>query len=119
MNDQRGWIGTYTCRPRPPDVFGKPSIPASARISRSTGATLAACEKSVPGCGSRSIRSWSRLSSSEAPDRPGVEGRGAEVGHQATTASSVGHTSSAGRPLGKVIVAVSTHSGAPFGTRFW
>ena len=38
---------------------------------------------------------------------------------QATTASSVGQTSSAWRPEGKSIRAVSTQSGAPLGTRFW
>ena len=36
---------------------------------------------------------------------------------QANTAGSVGHTSAALRPDGKVISAVSTQSGAPFGTR--
>ena len=39
--------------------------------------------------------------------------------HHATTASSVGQTSSAWRPEGNSIRAVSTYSGAPFGTRFW
>ena len=38
---------------------------------------------------------------------------------QAATATSVGQTSSAVRPDGKVTVAVSTYSGAPLGTRFW
>nr|WP_284454697.1 hypothetical protein [Actinomadura madurae] len=38
---------------------------------------------------------------------------------QAITATSVGQTSSAERPLGNAIRAVRTQSGAPFGTRFW
>jgi NAD(P)H-dependent flavin oxidoreductase YrpB (nitropropane dioxygenase family) len=38
---------------------------------------------------------------------------------QATTAGSVGQTSSAERPLGNSMRAVFTHSGAPLGTRFW
>ena len=38
---------------------------------------------------------------------------------QATTASDVGATSSAVRPEGKAMCAVSTHAGAPDGTRFW
>ena len=38
---------------------------------------------------------------------------------QAATAASVTHTSSAVRPDGNVIVAVSTYGGAPFGIRFW
>ena len=36
---------------------------------------------------------------------------------QASTAGSVGHTSSAVRPDGNVIRAVCTHSGAPLGIR--
>ena len=39
--------------------------------------------------------------------------------HQATVARFVGQTSSAVRPLGKLMCAVSTHSGAPLLTRFW
>jgi hypothetical protein len=39
--------------------------------------------------------------------------------HQAGTASSVGQISSAVRPDGKVMVAVSRYGGAPLGTRFW
>ena len=39
--------------------------------------------------------------------------------HQATVASSVGQTSSAVRPLGKAMCAVSTHGGAPLLMRFW
>ena len=38
---------------------------------------------------------------------------------QASTATSVGHTSSAVRPLGKRICTVSSQSGAPLGARFW
>ena len=34
-------------------------------------------------------------------------------------AASTGHSSVALRPLGNVTVAVSSHSGAPLGTRFW
>ena len=37
----------------------------------------------------------------------------------AITASEVGAISSAVRPEGKVISAVSTYDGAPWGTRFW
>ena len=39
--------------------------------------------------------------------------------HHATVASSTGHTSSAVRPDGNAMVAVSTHSGAPLLIRFW
>ncbi|CAM5484632.1 hypothetical protein SCYAM73S_08495 [Streptomyces cyaneofuscatus] len=54
------------------------------------------------------------------PDRPGVEGEGAEgLAAQITAASSVGQSSSAGRPLGKAIRAVGIHSGRFFGARFW
>ena len=34
-NVHRGSIGTYTCRPRPPEVFGWPSIPSSCSSARS------------------------------------------------------------------------------------
>ncbi len=101
-------MGTKMCSPRPPEVFGHPSMPSSCRISRTCGATRAASAKSVPGWGSRSIRSWSGESTSSL-----VTGQGWNVivpmfAAQATTASSVGATSSAVRPLGKPIVAVST-----------
>lgn len=36
-----------------------------------------------------------------------------------TAASSVGHISSALRPLGKVMCAVGIQSGIPLGARFW
>ncbi|GAA3210078.1 hypothetical protein GCM10020256_07900 [Streptomyces thermocoprophilus] len=38
---------------------------------------------------------------------------------QTTAASSVGHISSALRPLGKVMWAVGIQSGMLFGARFW
>ena len=39
--------------------------------------------------------------------------------HHTTVASSVGQTSSAVRPLGNAMCAVSTHGGAPLLIRFW
>ena len=47
------------------------SSPASARTSRSTWAAGTASSKSVPGCGSRSMRSWSGLSVFSARDGQG------------------------------------------------
>ena len=38
---------------------------------------------------------------------------------QTGTAVTVGQISSAGRPLGKRTSTVSSHVGAPLGTRFW
>ena len=38
---------------------------------------------------------------------------------QITLASSVTHSSSACRPEGKLTRTVSTHGGAPWGSRFW
>ena len=48
--------------PRLPLVLIQAVSPASARTSRSAGATAAASANPVPGCGSRSIRSSTGLS---------------------------------------------------------
>lgn len=108
MNDQRGSIGTKMWMPRPPEVFGNPVSPCSARISRTCGATRAASSKVVPGCGSRSIRSWSGASTSARVTGHGWKVSVPRFAAQATTASSVGVTSSAVRPDGNVIVVDST-----------
>ena len=118
-NDQRGSIGTKTWMPRPPDVLGVPSSPCSDSSSRTWGATRAASEKSVPGCGSRSIRIWSGESTSSPSTGHGWNVSVPRLAAHATTASSLGATSSAVRPLGNVMRAVFTYSGAPCGTRFW
>ncbi len=119
VNVQRGSIGTKTCSPRPPEVFGHPSMPSSCSSARRCGATRAASANPVPGCGSRSMRSWSGDSVSAEVTGHGWKVSVPRFAAQATTASSVGHTSSADRPLGKPMRAVRTQSGAPFGTRFW
>src|SRR5450756_1267120 len=76
----------------PPEVLGQPSMSISRRISRTCGATRAASEKSVPGCGSRSIRSWSGESTSSLVTGQGWNVMVPMLAAQATTASSVGHT---------------------------
>ena len=65
------------------------------------------------------MRSWSGRSTSSRVTGHGWNVRVPRLAAQATTASSVGATSSATRPLGNAIRAVSTKSGAPVGTRFW
>ena len=108
------------CTPRLPDVFGNPRQPSSARTSRAlAAATSMTSWKSVPGCGSRSMRSSSGWSTSTRRTGHGWKVIVFCCAHQATVASSVGHTSSAVRPLGKVMCAVSTHGGAPLLMRFW
>ena len=107
------------CTPRPPEVFGQPCMPNSASSSRTCGATHTASEKSVPGCGSRSMRIWSGDSTSALTTGHGWKVSVPRLAHHATTATESGAISSAVRPLGKVMCAVGTHSGAFFGTRFW
>jgi hypothetical protein len=62
MKPYAGSTGTKTCTPRPPLDFGQPTSPASSSTPRSSYAARTASAKSVPGCGSRSIRSWSTFS---------------------------------------------------------
>ena len=83
------------------------------------GHGTAASRKSVPGWGSRSIRSSSGLSTSGRRTGQGWKVMVFCWAHQATVASSVGQTSSAVRPLGNAMCAVSTQSGAPLLIRFW
>ena len=52
-------IGTNTCRPSEPDVFGTPTAPTFASSSRSHRATSSTVSKEVPGIGSRSKAMWS------------------------------------------------------------
>ena len=61
-NVQLGSIRQATWMPRLPEVFGQPTKPISSSTSRTTPATRFASAKSVPGCGSTSIRSSSGLS---------------------------------------------------------
>ena len=117
MKSHSGRILASTWMPRPPEVFGKPVRPASASTSRSTPATRTASAKSVPGCGSRSIRSSSGWSTSGLRTGHGWKSNVPRLAAHASTAGSVGQTSSAVRPDGNVIFTVSTHSGAPLGTR--
>ena len=111
---------TYTCTPRPPEVFGYPTRPAEESTSRTTCAAATACAKSVPGWGSRSMRSSSGLSTADRRTGHGWNTTVPICAAHATCARSTGHSSSAGRPLGKVIRADSTHGGTPrVEIRFW
>ena len=71
-------------------------------------ATRAASAKSVPGCGSRSMRSSSGCSTSSRRTGHGWNVMVPICAAQAATAGSVGQTSSATRPDGNAICAVST-----------
>ena len=105
--------------PRLPDVFGQPTKPISSSTSWTTPATVFASAKSVPGCGSTSIRSSSGLSTCARREGHGWKSIVPRFAAQATCASSVMHSSSAWRPDGNVTRATSIHSGRPSGTRFW
>ena len=94
-------------------------MPRSVSRSLATIATRAASAKSVPGCGSRSMRSSSGWSTSWRRLGQGWNVIAPIWAAHATVAISVGHISSAVRPDGKVTVADSTYSGAPLIIRFW
>ena len=66
-----GSIGQKTWMPRLPLVLTNAVSPASASTSRSACAAGTASAKSVPGCGSRSMRSSTGLSVSPASDAHG------------------------------------------------
>ena len=88
--------------PRLPDVFGNPRCPARRAAPRASCAAPMASSKSVPGCGSRSIRSSSGWSTSSRRTGHGWKTIVPICAAQAATAGSVGQTSSAVRPDGNV-----------------
>ncbi len=93
--------------PRLPEVLAKPVMPRSSSSSRATPATRTASPNVVPGWGSRSIRSSSGWSTSSRRTGQGWKVSVPMCAHHTGTAISVGQISSAVRPDGKVIVAVS------------
>ena len=118
MKPYAGSIGTNTWTPRPPLVFGNPTRSASSNTERSSWAARAASAKSVPGCGSRSIRSWSTFSVSVRSPAMGGNGVCRDLPSRRWLRAR-SQTSSAVRPDGKAMVTVSTQSGMPFdGARF-
>ena len=102
------------CTPRSPEVLGKPRQPSSSSTSR----RLAGDPHRVGEVGAR-LRvevdaQLVRVVDVVATHRPGVEGDGAEVARTTRRPPArSAHTSSAVRPLGKAMCAVSTQSGAP------
>ena len=72
-NSWVGSTGANTCSPRLPEVLMKDSSPASDSTERSSWAAGTASSNPVPGCGSRSIRSWSGIVGVAGPRGPGVE----------------------------------------------
>ena len=82
-------------------------MPSSANSSRATPATRTASVNVVPGWGSRSIRSSSGRSTSARRTGQGWKVSVPMCAHHTGTAISVGQISSAVRPEGKVMVAVS------------
>ncbi len=105
--------------PRLPEVFGKPSRPCSRSTSCTPSATALTSAKGTSGWGSRSTRSSSGWSRSARRTAQGFQSITPRLTPQSRWAASFGTSSRAWRPLGKVTVAVCSHSGAPCGTRFW
>ncbi len=97
-----------TWMPRPPEVFGHPTRPASVSTSRSVAATARGVGEVGAGLRVEVDAQLVRGVDVRAPDRPGVEVEGAEVRRPGSTAGSVGHSTSAGRPLGNGTCTVST-----------
>ncbi len=119
MKVQRGSIRTLTWIPREPEVFGKPSSPWSVSTSRTTFATWRTSAKPASGVGSRSTRSSSGWSRSARRAGHGLKSITPRLTAQTRCAASLAQSSVALRPLGNRTVAVSSQSGAVFGTRFW
>ena len=119
VNDHFGSIRTLTWIPREPEVFGKPSRPWSASVSLTTIATWRTSAKFDSGVGSRSTRSSSGQSRSARRAGHGLKSITPRLTAQTRWAASLATSSVALRPLGNLTVAVSSQSGAFFGTRFW
>ncbi len=105
--------------PREPEVFGKPSSACSSSTSRTPSATSRTSSNGTPGPGSRSTRSSSGRSRSVRLTGHGFQSITPRLTPHTRCAASFGTSSRAWRPLGNVTVAVSIHSGALSGTRFW
>ena len=105
--------------PREPEVLGKPRRPCSSSTSRTPSATSRTSENGTSGPGSRSTRSSSGWSRSSRRTGQGFQSITPRFTPQTRWAASFGTSSRAERPLGNVTVAVSIHSGAELGTRFW
>ena len=88
------------CTPRLPEVLGQPVQPTSASTSRTTAATRFASSKSVPGWGSRSMRSSSGCSTASRRVCQGWNSTVDICTAQTTDANSVTQSSSAVRPDG-------------------
>ena len=110
---QRGSIAHVDVHARGcPRSSGTRASPARRAPRAASCATRTASAKSVPGCGSRSMRSSSGWSTSSRRTGHGWKVMVPRLRHQATVASSVGATSSAVRPDGNAMCAVSTHVGS-------
>ena len=79
------------CMPRDPEVFAQPVSPKSASTDRATSATATICGHSTPGTGSRSTRSSSGWSRSEASTGCGFRSMQPRLATQASPAASVQH----------------------------
>ena len=74
-------IGTNTCSPSDPDVFGTPTAPTFASSSRSQRATSSTVSNEVPGIGSRSKATWSGAMQRLHAREPGVLRDGRQLRH--------------------------------------
>ena len=114
-NSCSGSMGANTWMPRLPEVFTNPVRPTSASRARRASAAGTASANPVPGCGSRSMRSWSGLSGSPARDAHGWKTIVFICAAHTAPAGSSSTSCGCRRPLGYVTVTSRTHAGAPFG----
>ena len=101
--------------PREPEVLGNPTRPWSVSTSPTASATRRTQSHGTSGWGSRSTRSSSGRSRSARRTGHGLKSMTPRLTAHARCAASLGHSSVAVRPLGKLTVAVWSHSGAPLG----
>ena len=106
-----GSMRTKTWMPLEPDVLGNPIRPCSSSTSRATIATRRTSSHEASGVGSRSTRSSSGWSRSSRRAGQGLKSITPRLTAHAKWAASLQTSSVALRPLGKVTVAVCSHSG--------
>ena len=113
-----GSMRTLTWMPREPLVLGKPVRPWSRSTSPATSATWRTSSQLASGVGSRSTRSSSGWSRSGSRTGHGFQSITPRLTPQTRCAASLGSSSRAVRPLGKLHLGVCSQSGAVSGIRF-
>ena len=102
-----------------PSSSGSAVMPSSSNSARTSCATTRASSKSVPGCGSRSMRSSSACRGSSARAGHTWKPRQPRFTAHAMCARSAITSARDVVPFGVLTIVVSSQSGALSGTRFW